>query len=78
MFRKGEKIVCIDNIDYTELLDLYSIYEIESIIIVDRNPSILLNGATGLWSSDRFISLIEFRKKKILNLKNGIKNRKQN
>lgn len=78
MFRKGEKIVCIDNIDYTELLDLYSIYEIESIIIVDRNPSILLNGVTGLWSSDRFISLIEFRKKKILNLKNGIKNRKQN
>lgn len=78
MFRKGEKIVCIDNIDYTELLDLYSIYEIHSIIIVDRNPGILLNGVTGLWSSDRFISLIEFRKKKILNLKNGIKSRKQN
>jgi hypothetical protein len=80
IFSKGEKIVCIDTDDLDDMLNklIYgNIYIIEGLIPKEMLPNILndgilLEGYGGVFSSDRFISLLEFRKQKIKKLISNI------
>lgn len=71
MFKKGDKIVLIDD-DGLNIkdLELYNSYIVDSYIdgspiINNLKPLIILDGVSAAVAGERFISFLEFRKQKI-------------
>jgi len=74
MYKKGDKIVLIDNddLDVAEL-DLYGVYVVEE-HIGDIPPTLLiLKNVNAAICPERFISLIKFRKQKIEQIRKNMK-----
>lgn len=70
MFKKGDKVVLIDDGDLNiKGLELYGIYKVDSYLdgspIKKIKPFVILDGVAAAVSDDRFISFLEFRKQKI-------------
>jgi hypothetical protein len=74
MFKRGDKVVLIDNDDLDENIDieLYNQYIVEGYVgnkeLNIRTPLIILKGVSAALAGDRFISITSFRKQKIKKL----------
>jgi len=69
-FKKGDKVVLIDDDDLDILVELYGVYTVESYVdkspIMNKfTPLIILEGVSAAFAGERFISLVQFRKQKI-------------
>jgi len=75
MFKKGDKVVLIDDEDLDILgAELYGIYVVEeyvggsNAVVNILTPLIILEGITAAFAGERFITLVQFRKQKIKKL----------
>jgi hypothetical protein len=67
MFEVGERIVCINNIDpegRPPIMKLYSVHKVKS-KIGQSGITISIGGQNYVMNSYRFVSLVDFRRKKI-------------
>lgn len=79
-FNKGDRIVCIDVFDLEDMhnkLKIYQIYIVEGFLDVNKIPGItksavMLENISGVFVSDRFITLMQYRKQKVNKLLNKI------
>ena len=61
MFKVGDQIVCLNNIDCENNLKLNKIY----IVSTSQLHYIAVEGIYNVLNSNRFISLVEYRKQKL-------------
>jgi hypothetical protein len=75
-FKKGDKVVCIDNIDTEKSLKIHDVYTIEDFHQFFNMDFISLNNIKyPIFTINKFILLEEFRRLKIEKIKNEIKKR---
>ena len=74
MFKKGDKVVLIDDDDLDDNMGavLYGEYIVEGYVgnkeFNIRTPLMILEGISAAFAGERFITLIQFRKQKIKKL----------
>jgi len=78
MFTKGDEVVCIRNMNHfgnkINMLELNKIYIVENFIkLKERNYDwIVIKGSDDIFDSPNFLSIQQYRKLKILKLKEKI------
>lgn len=78
MFKKGDKVVLIDDDDLDILgVELYGVYTVDSYVdespVMNKfTPLIILDGISAAFAGERFVSVVEFRKQKLDKLINNL------